>query len=228
MRIDFGQVNEFKDRSAILFLGLYLLLLAFFILLNGISQIEETKTKAVVGSLTATFRADIGKGTGIDIPSMPSALDDFLAAQAFQNDVSNLFHAVIPLSEVQVSRPGELMTVIIPVASLFETASDAIRESRLSLVERIARALDTAPEGTRYDVEFVVGSPSPVDGNTAPPVLGLARAAAFARALEAAGAPGSSLGVGLKPGAPGQIFIAFLTQEVPVAGDARTAVGEGP
>lgn len=228
MRIDYGQPAEFKDRSSILFLGLYLLLLAFFILLNGISKIEESKTKAVVGSLTATFRPEIGKGTGIDIPSMPSALDDFLAAQAFQNEVSSLFHAVIPLSEVRISRPGELMTVVMPVDALFETASDAIKDRRHALVERIARALETAPKGQRYDVEFVVGSPSPVDGDTAPPELGLARAAAFARSLEAAGAPESSLGVGLKPGAPGQVFIAFLTQEVPPGGDARTAVGESP
>jgi hypothetical protein len=120
------------------------------------------------------------------------------------------------------------MTVVMPVDALFETASDAIKDRRHSLVERIARALDTAPEGQRYDVEFVVGSPSPADGDSAPPELGLARAAAFARSLEAAGAPRSSLGVGLKPGAPGQVFIAFLTQDVPPGGDARTAVGVNP
>lgn len=228
MRIDYGQPAEFKDRSSILFLGLYLLLLAFFILLNGISQIEENKTRAVVGSLNATFRPEMGTGTGIDIPSIPSALKDFLAAQAFQNEVSSLFRAVIPLSEVQIARPGELMTVVMPVDALFETASDALKDGRRSLVERIARALAAAPKGQRYDVEFVVGSPSPVDGNTAPPELGLARAAAFARSLEAAGAPQSSLGVGLKPGAPGQVFIAFLTQDVPPGGDAREAMGESP
>src|SRR3546814_20817300 len=43
--------------SDLLFLSVFLLLLAFLILLNAISTFEETKSRAVMDSMSSTFRS---------------------------------------------------------------------------------------------------------------------------------------------------------------------------
>lgn len=217
-----------EDRAPVLMLGLYLLLLAFFILLNGISTVEKDRVGAVVGSLTSTFRTQIGSGTGLDLENVAPVLSDFLLAQAFQEDVSELFRTVVPLSEVEISRPGELMSVAVPASSLFEEGSARLKGARRGLVAAIAEALRNAPDGIRYDVECVAGTYAQTDKDQRPPELEIERAAALAQALEEAGAPAGSLGVGLRPGAPGRVFIGFFTLDLKAGKPDRAVPGRRP
>ena len=53
-----GQIKPVEagvDSTIALFLGLYLVVLAFFILLVSISSIEKTKSSKVMDSLSSTF-----------------------------------------------------------------------------------------------------------------------------------------------------------------------------
>ena len=138
----------------VVYVGLYLILLAFFILLIGISTFEEKRTQAVVGSITSTFQAGLTDGTGLDAELLPTALAQFLSAQAFQRKLEDLFRSLLPHSEVRMSRPGELMHVVFPVDVLFPPRSDVLRIERFPLLRRIAAALDDHPPDQRFDIEF--------------------------------------------------------------------------
>ena len=59
--------NAQSDAGTITFLSLFLLLLAFFILLNALSTIEETKTREVLTSVAATFRSVVDSKTQAQI-----------------------------------------------------------------------------------------------------------------------------------------------------------------
>ena len=48
-----------SDPSVVVFLSLYLLLLAFFILLNSLSQPVAERIDAALGSIDATFRSPL-------------------------------------------------------------------------------------------------------------------------------------------------------------------------
>ena len=198
----------------VLYLGLYLILLAFFILLIGISTFEEKRAQAVVGSVTSTFQVGLADGTGLDAERLPSALAEFLSAQAFQRNVEDLFRSLLPHSEVRVSRPGELMHVVLPVDTLFPPGSDVLRYERLPLLRRIAGALDDHPPDQRFDIEFVVGGALPRSGDEPDPLpLAISRAAELARTLKDHGAPGDSLAAGVKNGGAGRVFITFVTRD---------------
>lgn len=211
----------------VLYLGLYLILLAFFILLIGISTFEEKRTRAVVGSITSTFQVAMMDGTGLDAEHLPTALAEFLSAQAFQRNLEDLFSSLLPHSEVRVSRPGELMHVVLPVDALFPPGSDVLRYERLPLLRRIANALDDHPPDQRFDIEFVVGGAMPRSGDEADPLpLAISRAAELARTLKDHGAPGDSLAAGVKNGGAGRVFITFVTRD-PAAAQASFGGGGG-
>lgn len=216
-----------SSMNNVLYLGLYLILLAFFILLIGISKFEEKRTQAVVGSITNTFQASMTEGSGIDVERLPAALADFLSAQAFQRNVEDLFRSLLPHSEVQVSRPGELMHVVLPVDVLFAPGSDVLRYERLPLLRRIASVLEDHPPNQRFDIEFVVGGALPRSGDESDPLpLAISWAAELARSLKDHGAPGGSLAAGVKNGGAGRVFITFVTRD-PAVDQASFGGGGG-
>ena len=71
-----------KSQSIFLFLSLFLLVFAFFIVLVSISTLEEVKSNAVKDSLTSTFTTVLPPST--DPTEFTSKDGDFLAGQQFQ------------------------------------------------------------------------------------------------------------------------------------------------
>lgn len=194
-----------------LFLGLYLLILAFFILLVSISTVETVKSKAVMDSLSAAF-------TSILPPSLSQRrLDDekgdVIAGQAFQEQITGMFETDLQVAKVEVVKPGRLMRVLVPSDSLFFTGKTEIRPARYPLLDRMVAAVSGRPPGLRYDVEFVIGSD--YVGDKSLPIgqtLELARAGAFARQLLARGVPPDSISIGISPGEPTESVIWFFVR----------------
>ncbi len=192
-----------------LFLSVYLLVLAFFILLNSIASYEEVKAKAVMESLSTTF-ADFGPGGTTD--PFVANFGDLAAARAFQQQMTRVFEAAIPAAQVSILRPGRLMQVELDAASLFLDDKAAIRPGQLPLLDRIVAALSAPPPGLRHELEFVIGAPPGADGalpiGETPQV---ARAGAFAREMLARGAPPQALTAGLRLGSPERVRLLFRT-----------------
>ena len=73
---------ESGGQTTALFLALYLLVLAFFIVLVTISSLEDVKSKAVMDSLTSTFSSLLPPTT--DLTFFASREGDILAGEAFR------------------------------------------------------------------------------------------------------------------------------------------------
>ena len=189
-----------RDPTLIQVLSLYLLLLAFFVILFNISKVEQYKTTVVTDSLHSTF-ASRGQPTENPAP-LASALGNIIADPAFQQRIGQLITAEIPIAEVREIKPGSILEVRVPVDELFE--GDDVAPNRLQLTERLAGALGGAPPGMRYDVDLMVGIAADmeagVDGSRR--ALSLARAGHLAARLVAAGAPSGHVAAGLERGDP--------------------------
>jgi hypothetical protein len=190
-----------------LFLGLYLLVLAFFVLLISISTPEEVKSKAVMDSLSSTFAPILPPST--DLTTFTAREGEVVAAQ-MQSDIKGIFTTAIQVAKVEIINPGKLMRVLLPADSLFFPETTEIRKGQQPLLDRVVVTLSAVPRGMRHDMDFVIGSPY-VEGNVLPTgqTLNLARAGVFARELMDRGAPPGSVSIGLKPGDPGEIVIWF-------------------
>ena len=190
-----------------LFLSLYLLLLAFFILLNAISSFEDVKSQKVMDSLSSTFTSLVSVQDGARFTGQ---LGDVVATREFMVDAQGVFEAAIPAAKVDIIEPGELMQVDMRSDALFLIDSAKIRPAHTDLFDRLVSALSNAPEGVRYIMEFQIGSDYATGTNM--PIgetLSVARAGAFAREAMSRGVPPDLVLVGIKHGDPDQLRIRF-------------------
>ena len=191
-----------------MFLSLFLLVLAFFILLVTISTLEEVKSKSVMDSLTTTFTSIVPPST--DPTRFKSKDGDIITGQQFQETVTDLFSTAIQVAKVKIVHPGRLMQVSLPANELFVEGQARIQPGQFELLDRMVAASSGRPPGLRFDLEFVIGSRVRDDGGLPESqTLELARAGAFAREMFERGLPPDSLAIGIEPGSPEAVTLWF-------------------
>lgn len=205
-----------------LFLSIYLLLLAFFILLNSISTFQEVRSRAVMDSLSSTFATLLP--ARIQDP-LVSQVGEVLETRSFQDKMARLFQTAIPATEVKIVQPGRLMLLVMPVDALFLPGKAELRPGRRPLLDRAVAAMAGPPAGLRYTAELTIGTPRPEAallpiGET----LETARLGAFAREMVARGCDPAALTVAMEHGDTRRIRLAFRSH---VAETASPADGEG-
>jgi hypothetical protein len=219
-----GQQNR-SDSTLTQVLSLYLLLLAFFVILFNISKAEQFKTTVVTDSLNSTF-ASHGRATENPVP-LASALGSLIADPAFQQRIGELITAEIPISEVREIKPGTILEARVPIDALF--AGDDVAPDRLQFAESLAGALGGAPPGMHYDVEFMVGiaAGTESDADAGHRTLSMVRAGHLAARLVAAGAPPGQVAAGLERGDPKWARLLFYVRgrRISAAAEAEPAVG---
>jgi hypothetical protein len=204
-----------------LFLGLYLLVLAFFIVLVSISTTEDVKSRAVMDSLSSTFATLLPPST--DLSTFVAKDGDVLAGHTFQREISGIFATVLKVARVEIVRPGQQMRIVVPTEALFLGGGTRIRPSRYALLDRLVASLSSRPPGLRYDMDFIITAVGGGEkGMVADHALEMSRAGLFAREFLGRGAPPDSISVGLTPGQEDEaIFLFYVRQrsEVPIRFD---------
>ena len=201
-----------RSSSVALFLSLFLLVLAFFIILVSISTIADVKSQAVRNSLSSTFRSIMSPST--DPTEFTSKDGDVLASQQFQDQITRLFAATLQVAKVEIVRPGKLMRIKLPVSAMFADGATAIRPVAVPVLDRVVAVLSSRPPGLRFDMEFVIGSP--INDDKALPIiqtLETERAGNLAREMARRGVPPDSISVGIRPGRTDQIIIWFFVRD---------------
>ncbi|MEX2451000.1 MAG: hypothetical protein WD407_09115 [Rhodospirillales bacterium] len=194
-----------------LFLGLYLLVLAFFILLVSFSTLEDVKAKTAMKSLTATFSTVLPSTD----PTALQSEDSSASGQAFQEQVTGIFATSLQVAKVEIVQPGRLMRVIVPTDALFRPGTDNIRRAQTALLDRIIATLSGRPPGMRHDMELVLGGRFVKDKDLSTERnMELRRADAFVREMLSRGVPPDSVTVGVKPGNPDMIIMWFYVRNI--------------
>ncbi len=203
--------NSDRDPTIVVLLSLYLLLLAFFILLNSISNYEESRAEVAIGSLTATFRTDLP--VRVDRMSSSTSTGYFRAAATFRRDIRRLFEETLPLAQFSPVQRGGIFRVTVPADQLFHAGSLRFRLNGRRLLDGIADSLNRQEPGLRFEAELLLGTgPQLPDGPTSGALLEVQRAGVFARALRRRGAAPTSILTGIRRGDPGVAEITFATR----------------
>jgi hypothetical protein len=197
-----------KDPTLALFLGLYLILLAFFVLLNTMATLKEDRIKAVLSSLLATFSTEILSRAAPT--EFAASVGEILAVEEFHREIRDFFESAVPLARVESFSAGTVMRIRLPADQLFEPESIRIRADRDELLYRIERAMTRDVEEVRYEVQLTTFTGPFLGGDTPPGnLLEVARAGAFARALDARGVPRGAVVIGALPGNPDELELTF-------------------
>lgn len=198
------------DQSLWLFLSLYLLLFAFFIVLNSFSTFDSGRRDAVINSVLDAFAQISGPGTQQDLGGTTG--NEF-QARRFQDAVTNIFESAIPLANLRVAVTGTRMEVDVPSQVFFEGDSVVVRNP-LPMLDRIVATVSSPPLGMAYELSVVARVPAQ-DGDALPVNMttDIARVGNIARALDARGMPPRSLSIGLDQGDSGTFTLIFFAIE---------------
>ena len=223
-----------RDREGssniVLLLSLMLILLAFFILLNSLSEFEADKTHAVIESVNRAFNGKIESGDRT--PAYSASLGALPEAEAKMREVGSLFEAIIPSARVKRTRRANAVRVELSAASLFRPAGVKLRPGGEILIQRLAQLLARDPRGSpSYDLEVLLGVGAPPAGGAGPVTpdprsLEVRRAALLAQRLVEEGLPPPMLSIGLLPRQPGTLRFVVRVRRDPATSGRRATGAE--
>ena len=198
-----------NDPSVVLFLGLFLILLAFFILLSTISSISLSKSVAVVGSVKSTFRSDS--------PIEALTGNNFLGArgggqldQRFLGSVRASFSSAFPNEEVGETVAGTSVRFVVSSDTIFEPGRSVIQNEASELLEELASSLTSSVLGFRNEVEIVLRTGERLASAEHPEQrLFVERAGVLAQEMLANGVQARAMQMGLRAGPSGTIAFLF-------------------
>ena len=128
-------------------LSLNLILLAFFVVLNGASQFDQDRVAAVLDGVKSTF--------GLVVPAQVSAGSDAagraVARDALRDSVSAAFATVLPGRELVLATRVDRIDVVVPQAALFDDETGALRPA-MPLLGRLVDVIINPARGVRYEM----------------------------------------------------------------------------
>ncbi len=190
-----------NDTTVLQFLSLYLLVLAFFILLVTISTVDKKKVEAVVDSIKSDAEQDKRESGPI------------LAGQVFQDKTTELFATALGVQKIEIMQLGKIMRIQMTADALFEPEKAITKKSQQPLIDRVIGALSSRPPGYQFDMEFVIGSAFS-SGQNLPTqqTLEMRRAGAFVREMLSRGAPPDAVSIGMGHIEKGQAVMWFYVR----------------
>lgn len=199
-------------------LSLFLLLLAFFILLNSLAQYELTRTRAILGSLNATFNTLDPAGSEHEFSSFVGLV---AATDTVEESLDAVLRTLVGFDRFALIREGTVLAVDVDADALFFDEATPV-PALPALAERIAGALNPVPGGYTVDLEVVThAGPGPVAAAAGPKVdLAMRRAAAIVRTLQRAGVDADRLLAGIGAGDAARVRIELRLRDGENAGEA--------
>lgn len=145
--------------------SLFIILLAFFILLNSIAVEDEARQRLALGSLMENFGVLSG-GFSLSGGTEQKVSTDLIKKVSSLLDFSDMIQSEDdPLNELMVTTTLKESVITIPAAVIFKPGSTEIKASSYPVLDRICKAANE----TRYDVD-IAGHMDKSSGGVAPGV----------------------------------------------------------
>ncbi|HCQ71316.1 MAG: hypothetical protein CL570_03365 [Alphaproteobacteria bacterium] len=203
-------------------LGLFIMLLSFFIVLNSLSTFEESKTRAVIDSLSDALVPQYSFQEDMPSPVIANEGEDANKGDALEQ-IKALFNASIPDVKAQKNRFGTELRMKMARAD-FEQALVGAGPDGQRFSAALAGLMDL-DDSVPYEMDIVLNidaNPAALQGR-APSVAGelINAAGRYAQTLEDQGVRSRLITTGLAHGDDDQVFLLFR-RYMPVRLELRT------
>jgi hypothetical protein len=209
-----------EDPTVVIFLGLYLLLLAFFILLNTISTFDDEKSEQAKDSVGVAFSEILPPALRAEEELVSKGA--VLELNSYQGQVQAALATILKLVETTSIGEGQLR-VSTSVEQLFDEQGETFNEDAIAFMDKISRVLRREQSGVRREVEIILGVgdilPDKVDAGSSLP---LRQVSMFLHQLVERDVPPELISIGLSPGSEGGILMFFN----PVTIDEESSDGD--
>ncbi|NQW11433.1 MAG: hypothetical protein HQ481_16325 [Alphaproteobacteria bacterium] len=189
-----------------LFLSLFLLLLAFFILLNSLSSIEVGRSNRVLQSVQDAFPSSVRREVGdAQLDGDPGqVIGDALRAQ-----IGAVFKALLPVAEVTVEPGGNPLYVEVPIRLAWQPSAGGVTPVMEELADQLRPIVARPPTGSVLRVQILFGINGLDDGNER--ALRVTAASTVVETFARAGIDPSRLSSGLEPWDSDTVRLVFRT-----------------
>ena len=203
-----------RDHNVVAMLSLYLLLLAFFILLNALSKLETDRARVVIESVNEAFDGQVEAPLSIEPHS--AALGSLTASEDVLQSLQTLFSSMIPVVEAEAVVEAPLLRLDLSADALFRAGSTQLQPGRDLLMERIAQALSDAEQRGLYpQVELFHGMKQSSDATPETRSLAVRRLGALVRGFVERGRPAADLSIGVLADAGPRVRLLFRFYKEP-------------
>lgn len=153
-----------QDTGPMMILSLFLLLLAFFILLVTMSSLDNQKRVAVFNSVAAAFLIDRDQQRQLSIKV--NDLGDF-QDEDFLDIQKELWLSLVALAPVKSPMTGNYMELSLHSNQLFEPDTTNLKVRADQLIRRLVSSMNNPAEGFRVQIVFQIKNILDVDIATA-------------------------------------------------------------
>lgn len=196
-----------KGASQPLFLSLFLLLLAFFILLNALSTIETGRSDQVLESVQRAFPSSLRAAVG---DSLLEGEPGQVIGESLRAQIGEVFAQTLPVARITVEPNGNPIYADAPVAQIYAPAIGGLTPAGAAFARRISPLLETPPPGSVLELDVLFQSApgtSPAERED--------RARTAANVIEGMigfGIDPAVLSIGLTPGVSDTVRFVFRTR----------------
>lgn len=212
----------------LLSLSLFIVLLAFFIVLNGVSSFDEGKVRDTMDSVGFAFGTSIEAKYGLegDLGSQTAHTDEDQTRGSVFDRMQALFNANIPGHKAVLSKSNGILHIAIPLEE-FEQALDKsieaggrVREDEISdyIFDALIALMNRDDDGIKYRMDVYYNlrtnpaelfNKSPQEFNTQ-----LNRSSGLARKIEQIGLPENLMSISMSKGNPAVVDLYFTIHQV--------------
>lgn len=191
-------------------LGLFVMLLSFFIVLNSLSRFEESKTYAVINSLSNALIPQYSVQNNLPSPVITAEGEDANAGDTLDR-IKALFRSSIPDVKAQKNRFGTELRMEMDrdlfEAALFNEGEDADR------LAHVLAGLISLDVSIPYQMDIILNTPvNPAQLQSDSPAAATAlidKAGRYSQVLETSGVESRLLSAGLGAGPDKTVFLVF-------------------
>jgi len=203
--------QESSNAVIVYMVSVYLLLIAFFVILHTVSKKEEVRAAAVVGSLRVTFQRPEGRTE--DLPQDSGKPRFSGPNEDFRDHVIGLFGSFINSSRYSQTEGGNVLRISVDPEAIFYSGTSTLRADRIDLVRRLADMIANPQPYLRNSIDIWMQRPV-MEADGAGKTLAVRRAGVLARDLEANGVDPKGIGIGVTRGAGDQIYMTFTSTPI--------------
>ncbi len=201
------QAVKSRPDYAALLVSLYLVLLAFFIMLVAMSEFDITKQDKAVASLQDTFAISRQIQT---LEYMPSPGLEVLVQELFA-ELRDTVALLMPLKKLEVIEHHDELMIMVPMEQLFARDSTAIQPQKQPYLRQLSELLKRWQYELMIDMDIVLGTTNIDPAPTAQDVS-VGRAGEIARFFLDSGLPKSQIAVGIADSEPKMITFSFFVR----------------
>lgn len=201
-----------SDDTTGLFVSLYLIMLAFFVVMNSISNQDQNRVSAATESVTRAFKNPFEpEADFVDVSANQTAVTP---NDEFYDQILGVFASLVGFDGKFPTRGGNVVKVKFRLSDLFEDNSNVFRDNQRAFLQQLAGFLKAGRDSEKREIDIVISSGDRLP--TGPDYwrdINILRAGAFVHRLKKMGVAENRLAIGIVMGAEDQMSLTLYSRE---------------